>query len=317
MNRFELIPTNEYPTFDMKVTLKPSFKCNQNCWFCTEYDNDALNWTDDMHNEALDILHDSIKDKEDVFIYFYGGEPTLYKRWEEVQYTIVKKYPNKKLFIQTQTNMSVNRKRLRTFLKKINELKSDMHTIDICSSYHLTKQRVEVFKEKMDICNEYNALGLCFFSTDYLNEDRFLSEFNTLAKAYPTKLKLRFTEIGEGVNNTVEALQYPIKDNLKSFEFRYFMEKYPELQIYYENGFNFMVDDVKMNFSEVSANDVHKQFRFMKCECGTKNLVIDHKLNVYRCNDDFKNGRINVPDSDPKICLNKECYDGLEFTKWK
>jgi len=54
----------------------------------------------------------------------------------------------------------------------------------------------------------------------------------------------------------------------------------------------------------------------MKCDCGTKNLVIDHELNIYRCNDDFKNGRKNVPDSDPKVCLNKECYDGLEFTKW-
>jgi len=317
LNRFELIKTDEYPDFDMKVTLKPSFRCNQNCWFCTEYDNDARDWTPERHDEALDILHEAIKDKDSVFIYFYGGEPTLYKQWEELQYHIVKKYAKKKMFIQTQTNMSVNRKRLRLFLKTINELKSDMHTIDICSSYHLTKQRVEVFKEKMDICNEYNALGLCFFNTDYINEERFLSEFNTLVDAYPGKVKLRFTEIGGGVSGTPEAQQYPTGLDIKSFEFRYFVNKYPELVQYYEDGFNFMVDNVKMNFAEVSANDIHKQFRFMKCECGTKNLVIDHELNVYRCNDDFKNDRKNVPDSDPKICLNKECYDGLEFTKWR
>ena len=73
MHRFELIQTNEYPDFDMKVTMKPSFRCNQNCWFCEEYDNDAGDWTPEMHDDALNILHEAIKDKDNIFIYFYGG----------------------------------------------------------------------------------------------------------------------------------------------------------------------------------------------------------------------------------------------------
>lgn len=66
------------------------------------------------------------------------------------------------------------------------------------------------------------------------------------------------------------------------------------------------------------------KFKYMKCECGVKNMVIDHNLNVYHCNDDFYNN-INVSslyDVDTSTyfnryvrCLNSACYDGLDFTK--
>lgn len=327
INSFELIPTSLYPEFDIKITLKPSYRCNQNCWFCEEYDNDSSDWNQEQTDNVLEFINKIFKlnTGKKFFIYLYGGEPTLSKEWERIQKSIFKNNPTEEIFIQTQTNLSINRRRLRTFLEEIREVQSAKHKIDICSSYHLKKQRKDIFLEKMNICAEYGVLGLCFFNTDFLDEDQFIEEFNYIADHHPNTVKLRFTEVGKGVEDTVEGSKYPRdQGGIKSFEFRYFMNKYPHFKDFFEDGFNFNVNGSKMNFSEVSANDIHKKFRHMKCEAGTKNLVIDNNLMTYQCNDDFKNKILFtkldelIPEElfkKLKYCLNKECYDGLEFNK--
>jgi organic radical activating enzyme len=329
INKFELIQTNLYPEFDLKITLKPSYRCNQNCWFCEEYNNSSVDWSLDDCNNVLNKLKEIPKNKKKIFIYFYGGEPTLSQYWEYIQYKLVDIFSDKELFIQTQTNLSIDKERLEKFLIEINKLKQDHHKIDICSSYHLGKQTVEIFKEKMDSCHDHNALGLCFINTDFINEDKFINEFNYLKSFYNDKMKIRFTEIGEGTRHKKEAKKYPELSNsndIKSFEYNYFINKYKWVSDFLEEGFNFQVDNDVINFSEVSARNIHKKFRLMKCECGTKNIVIDHNLKVYHCNDDFNNG-INILElvdvdfrnylEKNNYCMNKSCFDGLEFTKWR
>lgn len=327
MNRFELIQSDDYPEFDLKITLKPSFRCNQNCWFCSEYNNDETDWSLDDCNLVLDKLKTLTSFKR-IFIYFYGGEPTLSIHWEYLQYKIIDIFKDNELFMQTQTNLSIKKERLEIFLNNISNIKSPNHKIDICSSYHLFKQDVQDFKEKMDICNSYSSLGLCFFNTDIINEHDFINEFTFLLEPYPDKIKLRFTEISENTIDSRYRKKYPdmSSDEILHYEYRYLMEKYPHFNNYFEKGFNFKIDDRILNFSEMTNEDIHKQFRLMKCECGNKNIVIDQNLKVYHCNDDFKNN-INIFElknlelktfvGKPVFCLNKSCYDGLEFTKWR
>ncbi len=302
---FELIKTDDYPDFDLKVTLKPSFRCNQKCWFCEEYDNSTTYWTKEECDIVLNKLKDIPKDRKKIFFYFYGGEPTLNRHWEYLNYELVKIFKDKELFIQTQTNLSIKEDRLNDFLININDIKQDNHIIDICSSYHLGHQTREEFKRKMDICAQHNALGLCFFSTEKDKEHQTISEFNYLCSYYNDRMILRFTDVND------------------EFEFEFFKDKFSES--YFEKGFNFLVDGVIMNFTELYNEGIHKQFRLLKCECGIKNLVIDQDLKVYHCNDDFKNKigisnliDIDIPQYISKVgyCMNKECYDGLEFTKW-
>ena len=321
MNLFELIPTDEYPTFDFKVTLKPSFRCNQACWFCTEYDNNSYEWSKVDCNKVLDKLDNVLKPYQSIFIYFYGGEPTLSKYYEYLHYEITRRHKHKKLFIQTQTNGSMETERLKTFLNTL-EL-YDGHTLDISTSVHLNKQKIENLIDKLKILREYNVLGNIFPSTEYLHEEQFIEELKLMIQEFDNKVKIKFTEIGLGVINSREAQLYPLdQGDIKSFEFRYFTQKYPFLLNHLEEGFNFQVDDKVVNYSIVKAKDIHKQVRFMKCECGTKNLVIDHNLKMYRCNDDFYNN-VGIQDISEdiviknKYCLNKACYDGLEFKKWK
>lgn len=334
VERFELIKSKDWPEYDLKVTLKPCFRCNHRCWFCEEYDNKTKTWTKDQCDLVLEKLKTIPKDRKKIFFYFYGGEPTLSMYWEYLNYRLVELFPDRELFIQTQTNLSINNERLEEFLKHIVNIKQNKHVIDICSSYHLNKQTVKEFIEKMDVCEKYNALGLCFFSTELCRKDQTLEELNQIINTYPEKVKMRFTEIdGLIYKNIKEYEQYLCDpylvgdDNGKSLEFRYWLREYPELRQYFEGGWNFKVNDKVYNFSEVSGYNIHKKFKFMRCRCGTKNIVIDHNLKVYHCNDDFNN-QINItPLSNIESfcdylkkdvrCLNSVCYDGLDHLKYR
>ena len=121
---FEIIQTDEWPQYDLKITLKPCFRCNHKCWFCEEYDNKTKTWTKDQCDEVLNKLKDIPRDKKKIFFYFYGGEPTLSKYWEYLHYKLIQIFPERDLFIQTQTNLSLNEDRLKKFLHKINNIKS-------------------------------------------------------------------------------------------------------------------------------------------------------------------------------------------------
>lgn len=328
---FKQIPSKEWPLYDLKVTLKPCFRCNHKCWFCEEYNNNTKMWSKNDCDTVVNTLSKIPTDKENIFFYFYGGEPTLNKYWEYIQYQLVNVFKDRKLFIQTQTNLSLKANRLETFCDNINKIKSNKHTIDICSSYHIGKQTVSDFIEKMDICEEHGHLGLCFFSTEIPRQRQTISEFKSIADRYPDKIKLRFTETTSLAHKNIPGYEEYLKDEYllgdddgKSLEFRYWLREYPELRKYFESGWNFDVNGDTYNFSEVSAYNIHMKFKYMKCQCGTKNIVIDHNLKAYHCNDDYNN-QINITPlqdvdmstyfSRPVRCLNSACYDGLDFTK--
>lgn len=331
IKKFALIPTSEWPTYDLKITLKPCFRCNHNCWFCGEYDNKTRMWSRDDCDTVIKKLKTIPPTRKKIFFYFYGGEPTLSPHWEDLQYRIVDMFPDRELFIQTQTNMSLKPERLRKFLHEISTRKQKQHTIDICSSYHLGKQQVEDYIKKMEICQEFDSLGFCFFSTEMAKKDQTLREFTEIADRYPDKIKLRFTEVNNLVDKEKQRYkgflddEYLVgKDKGKSLEFRYWLREYPHLKKFFEKGWNFDVDGTTYNFSEVSGLNIHKQFKFMRCACGQKNIVIDHNLKVYHCNDDYYN-QINITKiCDLNIgtylaqdvrCMNNACYDGLDFVK--
>ena len=329
MKSFKLIKTQHYPEFDLKVTLKPCFRCNHNCWFCEEYDNASPVWTKDDCDFVIEKLKDIPKDKKKIFFYFYGGEPTLSKYWEYLNYKILEDFNDRELFIQTQTNLSIDKDRLKQFCKNV-----EGQPVDICSSYHMGKQKVKDFIEKMHICNEYGVLGLCFFSTEIPKEEQFIHEFNTIAAEFPNKLKVKFTEIDslvdrrdiKGYEHLFDHKQLVGTDRGKSMEYRYFTTAYPELTDYFEEGWNFECDDEVKNYSTVKAENIHKQFKYWKCDCGTKHAVIDHTLTVYHCNDfcykDTLPTKLDEIDfseyfNKSQRCLVNACYDGLDHAKYK
>ena len=86
MNEFKLIQTDQFPVYDLKITLKPCFRCNHNCWFGDEYNNSSSMWSKEDCDAVIDKLRDIPDTKQKLFFYFYGGEPTLSEHWEYLNY---------------------------------------------------------------------------------------------------------------------------------------------------------------------------------------------------------------------------------------
>lgn len=333
MNKFKLIPSDEWFDYDLKITLKPCFRCNQQCWFCSEWDNTTPMWSMEDCDKVLGKLQKIPEDRERIFFYLYGGEPTLSEHWEYIQYKIIEMFPERELFIQTQTNMSLKNTRLDQFLSSASQIKQNSHTIDICSSYHMGKQPVEEFLIKMNTCAKYDALGYSFFSTEVKKESQLISEFKLLANEHPDKMKLKFTQLTNLANTRdaeyIELLkdEYLLGDDRgESLEYRYFIRKYPEFERYLEHSWTFDVDGTRMNYAEVKATGTYRRFKYMRCAAGRNNIVIDHNLQVWRCNDYYYNNinpiHINELDFNNYIskynrCLSCKCTDGLDHRKFK
>lgn len=333
IKNFKIVPSDEWREYDLKITLKPCFKCNHMCWFCEEYNNNTKMWSKHHCDLVIEKLLEIPLSRKRLFFYFYGGEPTLNKHWKYLTEKIITSFRDRELFIQTQTNLSLSKSRLREYLHDVNNIKQSHHKVDICSSYHIGKQNVQTFIEKLNICKAYNAQGLCFFSTELPKRTQCIHEFTKLVAEFGSKIKLRFTEVEGMLYKKTPGYEEYLKDsyltgddNGKSLEFRYWLREFPEWRNHFEEGWNFDVDGTIYNFSEVSGYNIHKKFKYMKCECGTKGIVIDHNLEVYHCNDDYYNNlnSTHILDLDLSTylnknvrCLNSACYDGLDYIKYR
>jgi len=323
--KFELLNKSFPYDTDLKITLEPSYRCNQQCWFCTEYDNNSKDYTiNDIDNIIIKLkeILNTLKIKT-LFIYIYGGEPTLninlFYMLKELD-KLIFNYNFDKSLIQIQSNLSISTDRLLEISRYTFNTK-----LEICSSYHVGYQSVKTFLDKLDILNNYNKLGYCFVNSDYTQEDRFIEEFNILSKKYPDKIKIRFTEVELNFKNKDKISKYPKMDkkDLFEFEYKYFSNKYTYLLNYLEDKFTFNFDDKVLNYSELVGKSLN-YFRMFKCEAGKKSIVIDHQLIVYPCTHYAKYNicskkleDFNINDLKSNYCLLYRCYDGLEFKKWK
>lgn len=332
MKNFSIIKSNNWPVYDLKITLKPCFRCNQQCWFCNEYDNTTPMWSSSDCKAVINKLSNLPRKYKKIFIYFYGGEPTLTSNWEFLHELLFEHLSDRELFIQTQTNMSIKYDRLEAFFNMC-KYRPDAHQIDICSSYHIGMQKVETFIDKMRLCDKHESLGLCFFSTEVGKEEQMMRDFHAIAHEFPEKIKMKFTVIPKLKNQNFPEYESLLKDKELAgeddgqyLEYRYFTRKYPEMLKYLEEEWTFDVDDKRMNYVDVKHRKIHEKFKYMHCECGTKGVVIDHTLTVYHCNDDnyqnINSTKLHEVDfnsylSRDVVCLNRRCWDGLDFNKYR
>lgn len=306
IKNWELLDKQQYFPYDLKITLKPCYKCNQKCWFCKEYDNNSKQWNYDDCLLVLDKLKTLPERFKKIFIYFYGGEPTLNPNLEFIIQELYKNLGNRIAKIQIQTNLSISIDRLKNFKQP---------NLEICSSYHIGKQDVSEFILKLRKLKELDILGYCFINTEYNKEKQFIQEFNLLAKEIPNHLKMRFT-----IDYTKNPVDYR--------DYFYFSKKYPYLMNYLEQEYKFKINSAIIGYDEAYNKKYHEQLYLTKCSCVAQNLVIDNNLNVYCCNDyakpEYNINPINIKDldfnlyfKDYVICRLKQCNDGLEFKKWR
>lgn len=227
-------------SFDFKIMLQCSYRCNHGCWFCNEWDNKTNLWSRDQCDLVIDKLRHVPTYKNKIYVLFYGGEPTLNEHWEYMHHRLVEIFTERELLIQTQTNLSIDSVRLNNFLTDINKEKQPHHVIDISSSYHIGKQPVEEFIEKMDILQPHVGFGSCMFGSELIcKEQQTLHEFETLNNRYPGKVCYRHTVVNDPsvVFNKkgferYKAVAAELGLNMsesQDIEYKYLKQNFPEL----------------------------------------------------------------------------------------
>ena len=68
--------------------------CNYSCPYCTHRDNSEKYKTFEEYIELIDMIYESVKDKEMIDFSFFGGEPTIVPRFVEIIDHILSSYSN-------------------------------------------------------------------------------------------------------------------------------------------------------------------------------------------------------------------------------
>lgn len=290
--------TNEScDSFDFKVTIKPTLKCNHQCWYCEEYDNSNHTRLEDMTSI---IEHLKLLNKNNIWIYFYGGEPTINPYWEQLVLDCDIIASN----IQTQSNLSLKLQRLEKFCDTNYRSK-----VTISPSYHISKQPIKEFIYKCSLLEQAGMLAPIFVSTEIKRAEQFKKDFQALYDKFGDKVKVRYTEYGNDI----------------TMEYNYFSPNYSDK----EEEYTFLLDNQSISYYNVRKNRIFEQFKYKRCESGSKHLVINPDGTLYNCNDYYEAG-ILLPynilsDWNPNkfkslfvdnICRVDTCVDGLEYVKY-
>ncbi|EAL2698631.1 hypothetical protein AZ702_09015, partial [Campylobacter coli] len=68
-NLFKTLEVKNYNNNpDLKITLKPTYKCNQMCSFCCEYDNSFPEWDRSTITRLIDKLKDTPDRFQKIFV---------------------------------------------------------------------------------------------------------------------------------------------------------------------------------------------------------------------------------------------------------
>ena len=131
MNEFKLIQTDQFPVYDLKITLKPCFRCNHNCWFCDEYNNSSSMWSKEDCDAVIDKLRDIPDTKQKLFFYF---------QFKKKQAPIPKK---DKKPIRESSKPQVKIKNVKNHFSPINEM------VKVLKENKITLQKVAKDKKRI------------------------------------------------------------------------------------------------------------------------------------------------------------------------
>lgn len=228
---------------DMHVMLQTSYNCNHRCWFCTEWSSNGKSWTKSECDLVVDKLTQLPPEKNKIFIQFHGGEPTLCDHWEYIQYELVDRLKDRELFIQTQTNLSLSKDRLANYLDEIHKRRQKHHVIDINGSYHLGKQHINEYVEKMKMLTPRVAFGGVQFVGEIMcREEKTINEYNILENSFPGQICYRHVVVNQPGKTSIKNRYKTFSEtdntgNRTNIEYRYTVQNFPELlSRYYPHG---------------------------------------------------------------------------------
>lgn len=226
--------------------------CNYSCPYCYIHTNEIC--SNNIIDKTINAIS-KIKNKT-INITLFGGEPTLHPQIKYIVDALSKIDNISKIFIYT--NLSTDKSLLEYLIYK---------NCYIVSSFHPSMCSEKEYIDKVDFIHKHNPeiLSIINIMPPYNNSETlqtFLQEHNI-----PHRLSYIFND---GRKEALTCLMYERKSNVKSLI---------DTQIVYEDSKKNMTLNEYLFFSK-------NEYKNYICYGGVVYIFIDHKGNLYRCNNE-------------------------------
>jgi organic radical activating enzyme len=274
--------------YDIRIMLQCSYKCNHMCWFCDEWDNkEGRSWSLDDCDLVVEKLEQLPEQYKNIYILMYGGEPTLCKHWEYLHFEIYKALKGRNVLIQTQSNMSINHNRLKSFTDNLTHQLQDNHSFDICGSYHLNKQQPQEFIDKMFTISEVALYGGVSYSGEIIkNTEQSISEYEYIQKNYKDD-RIFFRTLAVNNRDVLSSKRY--RDVIASnstyksagpvIDFHYMYDNYRDyIQEYLPFGYNLPI----INKKQTIWDNIYLSLTYKNMASTLRSFKHNRSLNLYQ-----------------------------------
>jgi len=302
---FETLIANEY-TNKFVIEFKPTDNCNFNCSYCCFHDNTTKHLSNEQFDNYLKVLKQIDTKKEEIFLFVYGGEPTMHPEMSSMIVKINELYKDKKIKTLIQSNGQ--RWKLEDY-KKHHDI-MQQHNIEyvFSFSYHSEFAKMSELLPAINYLKDNNAFDVMTYMITRKNINKHLQRIK-IFKSLKIPLYVRTI-----LQESEWFLTSEYKDLISTEDDLF--------QVTDKNGTR------SLSFEDLTMNG-YLNFKGYKCSSGEHSILMASNGKIYRCDMDFLYDRnimydvnisndplIDFTDDKCKICDHKFCsiYYG---DKWK
>lgn len=283
---FVSLVSGEY-TNRFVIEFKPTDRCNFDCSYCCFHDNKAKPLSDEQFAKYLEVLKNMGTDKDDIFLFVYGGEPTKHPKLVEFIIAIRDLYPGKTFKTLIQSNGMWWK--LDDYKKNCEILLANNIDFVFSFSYHKEFCKISDLKPRIDYLlsiDRFEVLTYMITRTDIESHIRQIKI-------------LRQTNIPLYVRTILQESEWFLKSPYAEYITR-------------ETDKPYILTD-KDGVHEYSFEDLtmrgYLNFKNYSCSAGQNSLLLGSNGKIYRCDMDMlydRNEMYNVNESlEPKYDINK------------
>lgn len=302
---------SEYPDINhITIQMYLSRICNYSCSYCTHRDNSEKYKTFEEYINLMDKIYDSVSQCDSIDFSFFGGEPTIVPRFNEIVDHILTKYD--KAYVTITSNAS----QPLSWWKTLEKWKGRIHCF--ISYQHNSTVNLDKFVEKMHWLYDNDFLYYLAVMLENEREEeikqvinKFINDTKISKKLTYASIDFNFNEKYADIENLFGQLDYTVLSN----------QKYA-LKVELKNGDTIYFND-HMSFKTLN---LHK-FKYFRCNVGREHILLDSNGDIYLClshilSDSPPKGNIyndeilkELVESDGTICIFDECVSELWIKK--
>ena len=305
------------------IEVRLTSKCNYNCYYCTDLHYNKVPFIKHNSQNMCDLINVAYKLlKKPIYIYIYGGEPTIYPHLYSYLDALVDGIDcDVDITIDIQSNLSLKLDWWKVFCEKYSAIN---HYLKICGSYHNTQTSIHDFLSKAILLKKHNMLNVVTFM--YNKQKNVLNDFNVAVKFLGIEhceiSPLIDSRVSQPNDSNIDELSFINEneniDNFKSHSF-FFNES---ISVEEKNG----KVKKRSRFDFWLTND--NSFTGCQCSSPLDRLVIDWDGSAFYCESHLfseETPLFNINDDNdyalyfanlkPTQCIFKKCFFNIESKK--